>query len=155
MDRDQGLEGITLTGGEPLEQAEAVLDLLDHLENRQLSRFSTLLFTGWTQTEIDRDACARTVLERVDAAVCGRFDATRSTFQGRFGSTSQGASSGVVASSNQELILVSDRYHANDFIAVPQSEAIVHEDGTITLTGVRPLRGIERRGTSHHRRSVS
>jgi anaerobic ribonucleoside-triphosphate reductase activating protein len=130
--RAGNIEGVTFSGGEPLEQSEALLEFFDALEKngRETSNLSRILFTGWTRSEIAREARAREVLERVDAAVCGRYDRSRH------------APRGVLASSNQELVLVSKRYRRSDFQAAASSEAIIHGDGTITLTGIRPLSGI-------------
>lgn len=126
------IEGVTVSGGEPLEQPEALLQLLDALgpQNRSDSHVSRILFTGWTRAEIARETRARAILERVDAAVCGRYDHSHPTQRG------------ILPSSNQELVLVTERYRLGDFNTAPKSEAIVHDDGTITLTGVRPLGGL-------------
>jgi anaerobic ribonucleoside-triphosphate reductase activating protein len=47
---------------------------------------------------------------------------------------------GLLGSANQRIHLLSGRYRASDFGGIPVREAIIHRDGTITLTGIQPLR---------------
>ena len=53
-DAAEGTEGITLTGGEPLQQAEAVSTLLNCLSVMR-PEWSVVLFTGYEEREIFRD----------------------------------------------------------------------------------------------------
>ena len=119
------LEGVTFTGGEPLEQADAVLDLLRRLAPKRLG---LCLLTGYTWTELQDLPAAGATLELLDVVICGRYDAT------------QHLGRGLRGSANQELHCLSSRYTAADFEDVPQCEAVLHGDGTVTWTGVRRLR---------------
>jgi len=49
-------------------------------------------------------------------------------------------SRGLLCSANQRIQLLTGRYRASDFAGIPVREAIIHRDGTITLTGIQPLR---------------
>lgn len=64
-----GLRGVTLSGGEPLEQPEAVIELLGRLERR----LDTVIFTGFSLEEIKADAKKAPVLACVDLIVAGRY----------------------------------------------------------------------------------
>lgn len=64
------LRGVTLSGGEPLEQPEAVAEFLDRLDRR----LDTAVFTGYTREEILSDPRKTAVWDRADLFVCGRFD---------------------------------------------------------------------------------
>lgn len=69
-------DGITLTGGEPLEQAEGIAALLNAVARWQASRPTghrqdVLLFTGYQLGELAAKQLA--VLHQVDAVVTGRY----------------------------------------------------------------------------------
>ena len=64
-----GLRGVTVSGGEPLEQPEAVAELLALLA----PRLDTVVFTGHTLEEARSDPRKDAVLARADLLVAGRF----------------------------------------------------------------------------------
>jgi len=63
------IDGITFSGGEPLEQAEAVSALVDMLP----PALDKMLFTGYTKGELS--AIQLSVRNRMDICVEGRFEA--------------------------------------------------------------------------------
>lgn len=120
------IAGITLTGGEPLEQLPAVLHLLRRI--RIETAWSAILFTGFTLKEVQRLPQAAELLACVDVLIAGRFDPTRRLAQGLRGSA------------NKILHFLTDRYTPADLAAVPPAEVQIDVDGTISLTGIHPLR---------------
>ena len=68
VDSNQGINGVTILGGEPLQQAPSVLDLIHGLRNRGLHVF---LYTGYSPDEFDTtmQAC----FDSSDIVVTGRF----------------------------------------------------------------------------------
>lgn len=60
---------ITISGGEPLEQKNALLELLSLLRS---GGFNICVYTGWNLEEIGGD-----VIGKVDFIKCGSFDITR------------------------------------------------------------------------------
>jgi anaerobic ribonucleoside-triphosphate reductase activating protein len=95
--RDE-IEGLTLLGGEPLDQAEALPPLLRGARGLGLS---VMLFTGFTLEELRarRDPSVYDVLALVDVVVDGRFDASRLDAERRW-----------AGSSNQRFHYLTDRY---------------------------------------------
>jgi len=65
----RSIRGVTLSGGEPMEQAAAVAELLDLLD----PRLDLVMFTGYTCEEIAAAPIRKLVLGRVDLAVVGRY----------------------------------------------------------------------------------
>ncbi len=122
----KGIEGVTISGGEPFQQPEAILLLLKLLRSR--SELSTIIFSGFDKSELERMACFEEVKVNVDAIIAGRYR------------EEQRLASGLLGSANQEILLCSDRYCLDDFIAVPPAEVIIGADGSITISGVDPLR---------------
>lgn len=119
------IEGLSISGGEPFQQPEALLDLLERLAGSDLSR---LVFSGYSLEEVHRLPLGGRILGHIDVLVAGRYRAS-----GHLGR-------GVLGSANQRIHLLTGRYKASDFAHLPSCEVILHADGTITLSGVDPLR---------------
>jgi anaerobic ribonucleoside-triphosphate reductase activating protein len=72
------LRGITLTGGEPFEQAEAMAGLARQARS---NGYDVVAYTGYTYEELIEKAASvssiLTLLEQVDLLVDGRYDETR------------------------------------------------------------------------------
>lgn len=117
------IEGVTISGGEPFQQPEALLCLLEHISGSGLSR---LVFSGYTLQEIRALPLGPQIIEHVDVLIAGRYVA--SLHLGR----------GLLGSANQEILLLTNRYKTEDLKHVPPREIILHPDGSMTLSGVDP-----------------
>jgi anaerobic ribonucleoside-triphosphate reductase activating protein len=135
------LEGVTFSGGEPMQQAEALLNLMVAIREAAPS-VSFGVFTGYTEAELAtgqyltrpkatpqrKQDLWRGVRKLLDFAVMGRYDET------------QPAMEPLRTSWNQRLVLFSDRYQMADF--GPQLiEISVGSTGKTVLTGF-PVLGI-------------
>ena len=127
-EHSRGIEGVTVSGGEPLEQPEGLLQLLTAL--RRTTRLSIVLFSGYTLDEIEATACGPRILQLVDVLIAGRFVLSRRTARGLRGSA------------NQVVYLLTDRYTSRDIADVPPGEIRIDPLGDIHLTGVAPTRMI-------------
>ncbi|HEU0032657.1 MAG TPA: 4Fe-4S single cluster domain-containing protein [Kofleriaceae bacterium] len=119
------IEGISLSGGEPLQQPEAAAALLERAQRRGLS---TLAFSGYTLDEIRALPGGPAVLARLDVLVDGRYRA------------GERLATGLRGSANQRIHLLTDRYTLADVEATPVAEIVIGADGVIQLTGVDPLK---------------
>ena len=119
------VEGLTLSGGEPMQQAPAALELL--LAARRLG-LSTLMFSGYTREELEAQALGPAVLAHLDVLVDGRYRPEL-----RAGVDLRG-------SSNQRIHLLSGRYSQADVAATPEAEIRIAADGSVVLTGVDPVK---------------
>lgn len=124
------IEGVTLSGGEPFQQKEALFKLLAALRAAHPA-LSIVLFTGYTSQEVI-DQCSvaelRILLTCCDVMIAGRYNQ-----QAR-------VASGLTASANKVFHFYSDRYTARDFEPIPQSEVTIGPDGQITITGINPVK---------------
>jgi anaerobic ribonucleoside-triphosphate reductase activating protein len=120
-----GIEGLSLSGGEPLQQPEAACAVLDAARALQLS---TLAFSGYTLDEIRGLPGGANVLARLDVLIDGRYVAP-----GRL-------ATGLRGSANQRIQLLTARYTLADVEATPVAEIRIGPTGDVVLTGVDPLR---------------
>lgn len=137
------LEGVTLSGGEPLHQICEAIHLLSFLKTR-VPTLSACLFTGYAECELDlgkfhtyppappaaRQAQWRQLRSLLDFAVLGRYN------------RHQPATTPLVSSRNQRLRLFSSRYGFEDF-QDPRFEISIEPDGLTQITGFPLLGSIE------------
>jgi len=119
------IEGVTISGGEPLQQPQAIQALLEQLRAR--STLSIVLFSGFAWSEIQRMPIGRHLPDLVDVLIAGRYQAD------------QRVASGLIGSANKDLRCFTTRYTPADFAPVPPAEVRIARDGTITLTGINPV----------------
>jgi anaerobic ribonucleoside-triphosphate reductase activating protein len=119
------IEGVTISGGEPLQQPEGLLNLLAGI--RASTTLSVILFSGHTREEIGRLAQGGRVLASIDVLIAGRYEAAH--HWGR----------GLRGSSNQEIHLLTPRYRVDEIERTPPLECRIDRKGTIVVTGIRPL----------------
>jgi len=118
-----GIEGITLSGGEPLEQAGPIASLLDRVRSR--TSLSVILFTGFEWAELEALDAARAVLAHVDVVFAGRY---------RPGNPSTAYWAGPWKTRH----LITCRYSAAELDAVAEAEVVLLDDASCVVTGVRP-----------------
>ena len=139
--QERALEGVTFSGGEPMQQADALLVLIESLRDR-LPGLSIGMYSGYSEPELSsghywcrseltrrtKQDIWRSIRSHLDFAVLGRYAAERpSTLALR-------------TSSNQNLTLLSRRYSEGDF--KPQEvEVHIDSEGVVHVTGF-PTAGI-------------
>jgi anaerobic ribonucleoside-triphosphate reductase activating protein len=121
----RGIDGLTLSGGEPLQQAPAALELL--LGARRLG-LSTLAFSGYRIDEIRAQALGPAVLAHLDVLVDGRYVA------------GDRVGAGLRGSANQQIHVLGRRHTRAEVEATPTAEIRIARDGSVVLTGVEPLK---------------
>jgi anaerobic ribonucleoside-triphosphate reductase activating protein len=128
------IEGITISGGEPLQQRPAVSALLRRI--RTETSLSAILFSGFTWMEISRtgndtrcsDQSRPGLLRDLDILIAGRYV------------ESQRIAFGLRGSANKTIHFLTDRYTLADLEVVPPGELIIGNDGEIISTGIEPVR---------------
>ncbi len=135
------LEGVTFSGGEPMQQADALLGLIESLRDL-LPSLSFGMYSGysereladgryWCRSELTRRAKQeiwRLIRRRLDFGVLGRYVA------------GQPSTLALRTSANQKLVLFSERYREQDF--EPQEVEIhIAAQGLVQVTGF-PMAGL-------------
>lgn len=121
-----GIEGITISGGEPLQQRPGLLALLGRV--RAETGLSVIVLTGYTWQEIASMPQSAELLGRLDVVVAGRYNHRLHLGVGLRGSA------------NKTIHLLTDRYCLADLAAVPVAEAIIDRVGDVVLSGINPPR---------------
>ncbi|MBI3944393.1 MAG: radical SAM protein [Armatimonadetes bacterium] len=116
------VEGISLSGGEPLQQPEGLLALLEGVRER--TELSVLLFSGYTLAEIRAMPTGPRILALADVLIAGRYVRTRPP------------GAGLRGSANQSIHLLTGRYTLAEVEETPPAEVILHPDGSITFSGI-------------------
>jgi anaerobic ribonucleoside-triphosphate reductase activating protein len=134
------IDGLTFSGGEPIQQACSVLELIERLRVAGATSLSFGMFTGYTLRELelgrfftfedcpDKIATWELIRAHLDFAVMGRYNRLAP------------AALPLRSSRNQRLQLFTTRYQQRDF-GEPIVEVSIGQDGATTVTGF-PLLGI-------------
>lgn len=125
---EQEFDGITLTGGEPFEQAEALADLLEGVMQARPS-WNVLTFTGYRLTALKRRGeGAQRLLACTDILVAGPYQARRPPIHP------------LAGSGNQTIHYLTERGHKLEQIigSMPWDEAnlALGGDGRHMLVGI-------------------
>ncbi|TNE43160.1 MAG: radical SAM protein [Deltaproteobacteria bacterium] len=116
----QGIEGVTITGGEPFAQADALLLLAQRIRQAGLSLF---IFTGYELEELSSQT-AQEVLTYTDILITGRYKQAEQEPDLRWR-----------GSRNQQIHFLSSRYseeHAEDNAMI---EIFIDTDANLLFTG--------------------
>ncbi|MDD5369008.1 MAG: 4Fe-4S single cluster domain-containing protein [Anaerolineaceae bacterium] len=119
------IQGVTISGGEPLQQRRPLETLLALLQEN--TSLGVILFTGYTWSEVQRMPRIDRLLNNLDVLIAGRY------------LVNQRLAHGLLGSANKSLHFFSPRHTPADFDSVPSAEVILTPDGQVLLTGIDPL----------------
>ncbi len=115
------VDGITISGGDPLEQEDELLELLMLLSSIRLSK-GIILFTGFTRAEISSNIIREECLRYIDVLIDGRYEKNlKVDFSLR-------------GSSNQEFYFFSNKVSMSELVFDQEIEISCLE-GDIMMTG--------------------
>ena len=114
------IEGITLLGGEPLDQFDELLDLL--IETRKIG-LSAMVFTGYEMDEIIERKLT-SLLNNTDILITGRYEQKKRTLNHQW-----------IGSTNQEIHFLTERYKSYTSVNANYVEVVIDEYGTLTYLG--------------------
>jgi 23S rRNA maturation mini-RNase III len=135
----EGIEGVTISGGEPFEQASSVAELLEGVRNIKhddQEKLTTFVFTGYTYEHLKRsnDDSVKKLLELIDILCSGPFIEEEKS-----------ESSLWRGSQNQELVYLTGRYNKSQekqwMDETPEEEFLI-SNSQIFITGFLEKGGI-------------
>lgn len=121
---DKNIEGITISGGEPLQQIENLVHFLEFL--RKKTDLSVIVFSGYAWPEIQSMPVSHRLFAVVDVLIAGRYNSAYRNAHGLLGSR------------NKTIHFLTNRYSPNDLSDVPEAEIIVNLNGEIIFSGIDP-----------------
>jgi anaerobic ribonucleoside-triphosphate reductase activating protein len=128
------IEGLTFSGGEPMQQPQSMLGLIERLHEGGGAELSFGMFTGYTLGELERghyftfEECAdkttlwQTIRAHLDFAVMGRYNVNAPV------------NLPMLTSRNQRLHLFSSRYRESDFDE-QMVEISIEDSGAASVSG--------------------
>lgn len=116
------IEGITLLGGEPLEQTDNTVWLIQEI--KRLSSLTVMLYTGYTKRELERQQIWKVVEANVDLLVTGRYQEQHRNINNQW-----------YGSENQELIYPNNSKIIQKSESVNEVEIIIEETGEVRELG--------------------
>lgn len=120
LEEKSSIEGVTLLGGEPLDQFEEVSQLLHECRKMQLT---TMLFTGYEMDEIYHKG-ASSIIDLCDILITGRYDETKRTLNHQW-----------IGSANQEIHFLTDAYKDFETINSNYVEISINDFGKTEIFG--------------------
>lgn len=116
------IEGITVSGGEPFEQADGLIELLRIARMRY--GLTTVVYTGFTIEELQKNPQRHEALKYINVLIDGPFDETKKepTLLAR-------------GSTNQRFIFLDDTYTIEAFYMPAKAELTISSEGVVTGTG--------------------
>lgn len=126
---EEGLEGITVSGGEPFLQLEGLFSLLKAAKTEY--GLSTVVYSGFSLRKLKGREDVKDIFKFVDVLIDGPFDGSKKE-----------TTTLARGSSNQNVHFLSDRYKMDDFFMPARIEITIGRDGRITGTGFKRLSGL-------------
>jgi len=122
-----GVEGLTISGGEPFLQTEGLAELLKIAKERR--NLTTIVYTGFTLEELQKKTSSAEALKYTDVLIDGPFVESKKemTLLAR-------------GSSNQTFHFLSNAYAIQDFHMPGKIEINIGKDGVVIETGFGVLR---------------
>jgi len=119
--KDFELDGVTITGGDPFEQENELLELLILISGLSLSK-GVIVFTGFTYDEIRENKIREKCCDYIDVLIDGRYE------------DNNRVTSNLKGSSNQNIIYFSSKIKEEELI-IDQEVEISFVDNNISITG--------------------
>lgn len=114
INEDTSIEGITISGGEPLDYPNQIYSILTGIEDR----LTTILYSGFQFEDVVSDENLMKAIKLADLSIIGRYDSTLPhPFLGK------------------RFVLTSDRIDLNYFKPKQIIEYVINKE-TITKTGI-------------------
>ena len=115
---------MTITGGEPLQQMQSVITLLRGVKD--IGNIGTIVLTGFSQKQCFELPEFNIFKEFVDVLITGPYKQDLKLQEG------------IRGSKNKQLVFFTNLYSQGEFSHIPPVEVFVDQEGSISITGIKP-----------------
>lgn len=112
--------GLTLSGGEPMQQIYGLMELVKKVRAVRPST-DVLMFSGWSKAEIESKVDLDTLGNYIDVVIAGPYDQSLSK-------------EGIVASSNQEVVYLTNRI-PSELLTDSRIVEVICDGDEVVITG--------------------
>lgn len=119
------IDGFTISGGEPFQQARNLSAFIERLRNDFLK--TIIVFSGYEWDELKSFPEMKSIKENIDVLIAGRY---RNDLR---------VAKGLVGSENKTFHFFSNRLQLSDFNPIPSTEIFLDKNGNIRISGIDPL----------------
>jgi len=117
-----GIDGMTVSGGEPFDQPHGLLGLLQTAQEKY--GLPTIVYTGYSYEALGRCRERFDCLPYIDLLIDGKYDLSQ-----------REESLLARGSTNQRFYFLTDRYDDDDLLLPAKAEIRIGRDGEVTKTG--------------------
>jgi anaerobic ribonucleoside-triphosphate reductase activating protein len=121
---EKSIIGVTITGGEPFQQVDDLLELVSGI--KKYTNLGIIILTGYSKGELMKFSQINSITKNVDLIIAGRYN------------NKLKLKSGLRGSSNKKYWYTSEFYKKHIFDDIPDLEIITNENGEITISGIDP-----------------
>ncbi|MHA1945000.1 MAG: 4Fe-4S single cluster domain-containing protein [Candidatus Hodarchaeales archaeon] len=118
------IKGVTITGGEPLQQIKSLTSLIRGVKD--IGNIGIIILTGFSQVQCYKLSEFDIIKQFTDVLIAGPFK------------KNQKLQEGIRGSSNKEVILFTDQYSQEEFSVIPPIEIFIDKEGSLSITGIKP-----------------
>jgi anaerobic ribonucleoside-triphosphate reductase activating protein len=118
------IRGVTITGGEPLQQIDSLTRLLQEI--KAIGDIGTIVLTGYNESELQSIPGFNRLKQFIDVLISGRF-----LYEKKLQKEIRG-------SANKEFLFYSSFYRHEEFETIPPLEVFTDSEGSISITGIKP-----------------
>lgn len=116
-----GVDGITITGGEPFQQLPNILGLSREVRKAGLT---SIALTGYTLKQVLALVDTQLLEDSFDVVIAGPYRQSLHSAQALRGST------------NKDFLFLSEAYTLKDFEELPECEVVIEPNGSLIVTGI-------------------
>ena len=122
LEQESNPDGLTISGGEPLEQPTALRELVERWKEE--TKAGVIVLTGFTWKEIQSDTVKVQAVARADLVITGRYNSQLHI------------ATGLRGSQNKNYNFLTNVYSLQEMLDVPELEVLIEADGVVHVTGV-------------------
>ncbi len=125
IEKSKGIKGITISVGEPFDQAEGLLSLISSV--REKTELSVILLSGYTYQLLENKPHFSDIIKHIDVLIAGPYQEKNKT------------ATHLAGSSNKTFHFFTNCYSISYFENIPPAEIYINADGHVLFSGIEKI----------------